>query len=74
MKINKNRQQKQVIVGQKNINKDLGIKTIPNETFLFVSRLAPDTTVEDLQNYARQNFPEATCETLTLNTLITTPH
>lgn len=45
-------------------NKNSDIKATPKNVSLHVYRLAPDTTVEDLTNVLKINFPEAICEKL----------
>lgn len=61
---NNNYKSKQIIVGDQCSSKDSRIKTVPKKAYLFVSRLDPDTTVEMLSKYIKENFAEAICEPL----------
>ena len=52
------------MVGKKDLNQVTGLKTVPKKGYLFVSRLDPSTTIEQLESYVKQSFPEAKCEAL----------
>lgn len=47
------------VIGSGNTDK---LKTVPKKAYLFVSRLDPSTTTDDLQALLRDRFPEVLCE------------
>lgn len=55
-----------VVVGNKldKENKSINLQGIPKSVSLHVFRLAPDTTVDQVIEYLKPNFPEITCEAL----------
>lgn len=55
---------KRIVVGNKSITNDIGLKTVPKKGYLFVSRLDPSTTVQSLESFVKESFPEAQCEPL----------
>ena len=60
----KNKKRKPPVIG-KSVEPSLtGIKSVPKASSLFVFRLDPVTTCEDLIKYLEKDFPEVTCEKL----------
>ncbi|KAJ3646410.1 hypothetical protein Zmor_023999 [Zophobas morio] len=60
----KNKNRKSPVIGKSGEPSLTGIKSVPKTSFLFVSRLGPATTCEDLIKYLEKDFPEVTCEKL----------
>lgn len=61
-KRNRRSNRTRVVIGQSNKNSASALKTVPKKSYLFVSRLHPDTTCGDIIDFLKPDFPEVECE------------
>ena len=61
----KNNSNNNFVIGSNNSTQNnVTLKTVPKKAFLYVSRLHPDTTCQNLMNFLKPKFPEIQCASL----------